>query len=110
MKKEETKTEDRLGLGQTRVSNHRQDDGTHEMQEAGIRACAAKDGIPLEKVFNTTMSGDSDECARQDEILAYIDGKIKRGEKRFTDYYCFNIERFTRGGHAMYDRMKRELA
>ncbi len=100
-----------LAVIDTRVSHDRQLDGSHEFQERECRKLAADLGIevPEDGVWNTTISGDSDERRLLTHVLAYIDKRIKNGERRVTDYIFYDIERFTRGGHAMYEIMKKEL-
>ena len=100
-----------LAIGETRVSNIRQLDGTHPVQEKDIRKLATDDGVDIAEdgFWNNTISGDSDERMAMDVVLNYLDERIKSGKRRVTLYYCYNIERFTRGGHAMYDLMKSEL-
>lgn len=104
MEDEKTKP---LTIVETRVSDQRQLDGTHAFQEAESRRHADLLGFEVLKVWNTTISGDSDE--RLDEILAYVDEYNSTHKRKISEYICYNIERFTRGGHAMYDTMKREF-
>ncbi|MEK7606275.1 MAG: recombinase family protein [Patescibacteria group bacterium] len=106
-----TKTDEPLGIGETRVSDTRQLDGSHEFQESEIRRFAAnlKIEIAADGFWSNTVKGDSDERMTMATALAYIDERIKNNKRRVTDYFCYNIERFTRGGHAMYDFMKGEL-
>lgn len=106
MENEKTKP---LAIIETRVSDPRQLDGSHEFQEKECRKYADSLDIDVleEGVWHTTISGDSDE--RSEEILAFIDEYNKTHVRKITDYICYNIERFTRGGHAMYDTMKREF-
>lgn len=109
MKTNESENNESLGVGETRVSDERQLDGSHEFQAGEILKLATDVGIKIEKIFKTTVSGDSEERAAMAEVLGYIDERINRKERRITDYFIYDIERFTRGGHAMYEGMKKEL-
>src|SRR3989344_1181566 len=96
-----------LAVIETRVSDARQMDGTHKFQEWECRGLAKTLGVevPDDAVWNTTMSGSIAIRENFADILKYIDGK-KGGVKY---YLCYSIERFTRGGPAVYEMMKEEL-
>lgn len=107
MKNENSKIETPLAVIETRVSDPRQEDGSHETQEAECRRLAAKLGaiVPADGVWNTTMSGSVVDRDPFIDILAYIDSH--KGRVKY--YICYTIERFTRAGPAVYEMMKNEL-
>jgi len=90
---------------ETRVSDPRQLDGTHEAQEAACRRLAAELGCEVDRVWNTTVSGSLSER----ESFIEIQGHIKSRKGRVKYYIVYTIERLTRAGPAVYEMMKKDL-
>ncbi len=98
-------TPEPLAVIETRVSDKRQLDGSHDQQERECRDLAVGLGARVDRVWRTTASGSIADRDNFTDILRHIDGR--KGSVKY--YVCYSIERFTRAGPSTYEVMKREL-
>ncbi|MSR87916.1 MAG: recombinase family protein [Candidatus Zambryskibacteria bacterium] len=94
-----------LAVIETRVSDKRQLDGSHDQQEKECRKLVAELGADVDKVWRTTASGSIEDRDNFADILKHID--VQKGRVKY--YVCYSIERFTRAGPSTYEIMKKEL-
>ncbi len=100
-----TTIEKPLAVIETRVSDPRQLDGSHELQERECLRLAAELGVEVDKIWKTTVSGSIEDRENFDDILKHVESK--KGRVKY--YICYSIERFTRSGPSTYEIMKKEL-
>ena len=96
-------------IGDCRISSQKQQEGASlEDQEIQITAFAKKREWELLRVFSKVFSGKAKIRDDFDEIVAYI--KEMRANGIYISYYIIkSIDRLTRGGAVVYQRMKDEL-
>ncbi len=94
-----------LAVIETRVSDPRQLDGSHDFQEAESRKLVGSLGAEVHRVWRTTVSGSIEDRENFADILKDIEAQ----KGRVVYYVCYSIERFTRSGPSTYETMKKEL-
>lgn len=96
-------------IGDCRISSQKQQEGASlEDQEIQIRAFAKKREWEILRVFSKVFSGKAKIRDDFDEIVAYIK-EMKLQGIQISFYIIKSIDRLTRGGAVVYQRMKDEL-